>query len=141
MLYNLGFLIHIIIEIPASMNFFCFPSKQFGVHTPQAHAVIRQYAVLLLVSVILAMVFVDRPLDDTAGKVAGALALYHIAPCVRSVARLRRQTQARGPIIFSEAFLYLFVHSICFAALIHHYWTALYKDRWNASGAGRRFLQ
>lgn len=135
MLYNLGFLIHIIIEIPASINFFCFPSRQLGIHTPQAHAVIRQYAVLLLVSVLLATVFVARPLDNTAGKVAGALALYHIAPFVRSVVRLHRQTQARAPIIYSEAFLYVFVHSVCFAALLHHCWTALYqKDRRNASG-------
>merc|ERR1712000_769975 len=132
MLYNLGFLIHIIIEIPASINFFCFPSRQLGIHTPQAHAVIRQYAVLLLVSVLLATVFVARPLDNTAGKVAGALALYHIAPFVRSAVRLHRQTQARAPIIYSEAFLYVFVHSICFAALLHHCWTALYqKDRRN----------
>lgn len=121
--YNLCFLIHIFIEIPACINFFFFPSKQIGTHTPQAHALIRQYAVLLLSSVMLAAIFVARKPDDLSSKIAATLAIYHVAPSVRSVARLYRQAQARAAIFRSEAFLYLILHSICFAALLQHSWS------------------
>lgn len=125
---NLGFLVHILVETPASFNFFFFPSKQLGAHTPQAHAVIRQYAVLLLSSVFLAAIFVARDPDDMSSKVAATLALYHVAPLVRSLARLHRQAQARAAIILSEAFLYLTVHSVCFAALLQHSWSIVTQE-------------
>lgn len=117
---QLGFILHIVIEIPASLNFFFFPSGQLGRETPHAHAVIRQYAVLLLSSILVAMAFVVRPMDETSGRVAAALAIYHIAPSIRSMFRLTRQAQLQQPLIRSEAFLYLIVHAICCAALLHH---------------------
>ncbi|OAL36181.1 hypothetical protein AYO20_04595 [Fonsecaea nubica] len=125
---HLGFLVHVVIEIPACLSFYLFPSRQLGVHTPHAHAVIRQYAALILASVLVAMVFVNKPLDDTSGKVAGALAIYHVAPSIRSVNRLVTQAQLQKPIIISEAFLYLVVHVICFVALLRDAWCALYKE-------------
>ncbi|KIW97573.1 uncharacterized protein Z519_01157 [Cladophialophora bantiana CBS 173.52] len=125
---HLGFLIHVVIEVPACLSFALFPSRQLGMHTPHAHAVIRQYAALILASVLVAMVFANRPPDDTAGKVAAALAVYHVAPSIRSANRLARQARFRKPIIVSEAFLYLVVHVICFAALLCDAWSALYME-------------
>lgn len=125
-LYNAGFLLHVVIEVPALLNFFFFPSRQLGQETPHAHAIIRQYAVLLLSSILVAMVYIAQPLDDISGRVAGALAVYHIAPATRSVARLKKQAKMQQPLFLSEAFLYLVVHALCCAALLHHFFVAVY---------------
>lgn len=119
--YNLGFLLHIIIETPASLKFFFFPSGQLGQSTPHAHAVIRQYAVLIFSSNLVALMFVRRALDDMSAKAAGSLAIYHVAPSIRSINRLIRQARQGQPLIPSEAFLYLIVHIICGAALLLHF--------------------
>jgi hypothetical protein len=121
-----GFLIHIAIEIPACLSFYLFPSRQLGTYTPYAHPVIRQYAVLLFATVLVAMVFLRHPIDETSGKVAGALAVYHIAPSLRSIERLTRQSRTRQLTFLSEAALYLLVHVLCCATLLHHAWRALY---------------
>lgn len=126
--YNIGFLLHIIIEIPASFNFFVFPSRQLGTNTPHAHAVIRQYAVLILTSNLVALAFLWRPMDELSGKIAGSLAIYHIAPSIRSISRLTRQARQGRPLIPSEAFLYLVVHTICGAALLLHFWSSMWSN-------------
>ncbi len=129
--FQLGFLIHIVIEIPACLAFYFFPSRQLGSYTPHAHSVIRQYAALLFASVVVATVFVQHAVDSTSGKVAGALAFYHIAPSLRSIERLKRQARLGGPILLSEAFLYLVIHVVCCAALSHDAWSSLYIENSN----------
>src|SRR5271156_445940 len=121
--YNLPFLLHVIIESPAFLNFLIFPSGQLGTTTPQAHAVVRQYAALILSSILISVAFVRRPLDETSGHVAGGLALYHIAPSARAFARLRRRAEFGKGLIFSEAGLYFVAHSICFGALAQCCWS------------------
>lgn len=87
------FLHHAIAEIPASLQFFFFPSRQLGRPTPRAHPVIRQYALLLFCSVLIASIFALRP-DGTAedktlnGQVALVLGFYHVGPILRSGARV-----------------------------------------------------
>ena len=125
--FNVGFLIHILIEIPACYNFFVHPSRQLGINTPHAHPVIRQYATLLLTSILVALIFVRQEKNDTSGKAAAALAVYHIAPSLRSIDRLIKQARHGQALIPSEAFLYLVVHTICGAALILHFWEAVYS--------------
>ncbi len=110
---NIPFLLHILLELPASITFFLSPSTQLQLPSPpptpraysQAHALIRQYAVLLLVSNLVALICVLQPtaIDDILGiraegkvveverlrgNVAGALAVYHLAPLVRAVGRM-----------------------------------------------------
>jgi hypothetical protein len=121
--YSLPFLMHAIIETPASFNFFVFPSDQLGKHTPNAHAIVRQYACLLLASVLVSLSFAQHPPDVLSGQVAGAFSLYHIAASVRAGSRLQRQMSETKHIVFSEAFLHLVVHSVCFGSLWHHCWT------------------
>ncbi len=120
--YNLCFLLHIIIEIPAFLNFFVFPSGQLGTATPHAHAVIRQYALLILSSVLVSFAFLRRPADCLSGQVAGALAVYHFGPSVRSLNRLSRRMQLKKPLIPSEAAFYLLLHSLCGASLGLYWW-------------------
>lgn len=114
---NVGFVLHIAIEIPAAINFMLFPSKQLQIHTPHAHAIIRQYALLLLSSILISMLFVFRPADDISRLVAGSLALYHVGPTLRSYGRLRRQRAEAQPLLLSEAFLYLCCHIACGTSL------------------------
>jgi hypothetical protein len=119
----MGFLLHILIEVPASINFLLFPSRQLETFSPQAHAVIRQYALLLLTSVLIALIFLLRPVDDLSGQVAGVLSLYHIGPALRSIARLRFRLQENHPILPSEAALYLLLHTATGASLAYCFWS------------------
>lgn len=117
-LSKLGFLLHICIEIPAFVNFILFPSKQLGQLTPHAHPIVRQYALLLLSSIIIAACFLPRQHDNLTSQIAASLAIYHIGPSVRSVSRLRQQARSGRRIWYSEAFLYLVVHLACGCSLL-----------------------
>ena len=126
---RLGYLLHAFIEIPAAINFFLFPSRQLGVHTPQAHPVIKQYALLLFSSVLIALIFAWRPEDELSGQVAGALAIYHVGPAVRSASRLEQclshpELIKQGFGRLTEPTLYLVVHIATGSLLIHISWTA-----------------
>lgn len=122
---NLPFLCHVLVEIPASISFMLHPSQQLITDTPHAHAMIRQYALLLFSSVLIAATFVRRPLDNTAACVAGALALYHVGPTLRSFSRLRGSYPDSKSLIRSEAFCYLMVHVICGSLLGQLCWQIL----------------
>lgn len=110
------FLFHAILEIPASLNYFLNPSGQLGIFSPQAHAVIRQYAVLLLSSVLVALLFASRDQDELSGQIAGALAVYHLAPMVRAMGRLGGKQGKCQPLLF------LTLHGMCLAGLTGLCW-------------------
>lgn len=117
------FLLHCIIEVPASINFLLFPSSQLRLYSPQSHAIIRQYATLLFSSVLISWIFATRDNDDLSGKAAAALALYHLAPMARASSRLRNG-QARW-----QSTLFLFFHTVCFGSLLHLSWTmCMHRD-------------
>ncbi|KAL8832041.1 MAG: hypothetical protein Q9170_005038 [Blastenia crenularia] len=86
---HLAFFFHILIELPASIAFLANPSMTLSQPQPHAHAVIRQYALLLMSSNIIAYTFLFRPADGVSGAVAAALALYHVGPLVRAGYRIR----------------------------------------------------
>ena len=110
------FLIHVVLESPATANFFFNPSGQLATHSPQAHAVIRQYAVLLLSSIMIALSFAFRDPDELGGQIAGALALYHLAPMVRASGRLTRRHAVWEPLLFLGA------HGACLAGMVGWCW-------------------
>jgi len=120
--YNLPFLLHAVVETPAALNFFLFPSDQLGARTPNAHAVIRQYACLLFATVIISLSFLQRPLDALSGKLAGALAIYHVAASARAGSRLQRQMRQGRQVVLSEACLHLIAHSLCVGSMLHCCW-------------------
>lgn len=111
-----AFLTHAILEIPPSLNFFFNPSGQLVVYSPHAHPIIRQYAVLLACTSVIASSFVFREPDELSGQVAGGMALYHLAPLVRSTGRLASGEKSWQPVLF------LIVHGICLAGLFGHSW-------------------
>ncbi|RKF57412.1 hypothetical protein OnM2_074044 [Erysiphe neolycopersici] len=117
---NLGssvFYLHLMVEVPASINFFLNPSGQFESPAPWTHSVIRQYAILLFVSCVIALIFAFRNIDRTSRNVAGALALYHIAPLFRAFSHImrREEAEARG---FGGSYLHFVLHLVCMVFLL-----------------------
>ena len=126
---DIGFLLHALIELPAAVTFFLLPSRQLGTHSPHAHAIIRQYAMLLYSSILIALVFVRRPQDQLQGQVAGALALYHIGPAARSASSIRHFFSAAEPVRGAsgslwEPVLYVVVHVTTGTMLARTCWSA-----------------
>jgi hypothetical protein len=115
-----GFWLHFLIEFPASLNFFLRPSEQLSSPAPQAHAIIRQYAVLLFVSNLIALIFALRPVDGASRNVAGALSVYHLAPLVRAGSRIVDGSGEYGNGL-GGPMVHLGVHGICFAGLLGIY--------------------
>lgn len=114
---KVAFLLHILVEVPASLNFFLNPSATLSTPQPHAHAVIRQYAVLLMVTNIIAFIFCLRPPDSLSCRVAGALSLYHVAPLVRAVVRQCRSEQERGANRLGLPLVHAIAHTVCFCGL------------------------
>jgi hypothetical protein len=117
--YAFAFSLHAIVEIPACLNFLLFPDDQLPRAAPQAHAIIRQYAVLLLSTVVISIAFTFRVLDATSGKVAGALAFYHIAPLVRALSRITSAapSDTQDLPLLKNPLLHFVLHSICLGSL------------------------
>lgn len=122
---RLPFWLHILIEFPASLNYFFNPSEQLPSPAPQAHAIIKQYAVLLLVSSLIAGIFALRPLDRTSRNVAGALAVYHLAPLMRAVGRVGNSRYGKG---LGGPVVHIIVHGVVFLSLLGLY-TSKYRRR------------
>jgi len=114
---TLPFWIHLLIELPASVNFFLNPSEQLSSPAPQAHAIIKQYALLLFVSTLIALIFAFRPVDRTSRSVAAALSIYHLAPLVRAGSRIVEGSGDYGKGL-GGPIVHLIVHLVCFGALL-----------------------
>lgn len=114
---TLPFWFHLLIELPASINFFFHPSEQLSAPAPQAHAIIKQYAVLLFVSGLVALIFALRSVDAASRNVAGALSVYHLAPLVRAGSRIMEGNWAYGKGLGGPIF-HLMVHTVCCVGLL-----------------------
>ena len=112
---HFAFLLHLIIETVASIKFLLRPSATLSAPQPHCHAVIRQYALLLISSNIIVAVMLNREIDATSAKVAGALSVYHLGPFVRAVSRILQKSSSSGVI---EPWLHAFVHSLCGTCLL-----------------------
>ena len=116
-LHSFALLLHAAVELPAALNFFCFPDDQLADAAPQAHAVIRQYAVLLLCSALIACTIASQEPGTTTSYVAGILAVYHVAPLLRAWSRLRDpEVPERRPWL-KDPRIHFFVHFLCLSSL------------------------
>ena len=119
-----SFVLHAVVELPACLNFLLFPDDQLPLSAPQAHAVIRQYAILLFSSILISVLFALRDQDSTSGMVAGALAVYHIAPCIRAWSRIRaEERKAPRRSFIKDPVLHMFLHSLCLGSLSLTCWS------------------
>ena len=84
---------------------------------PDAHGIIRQYALLLLSTILIAGSFLLQPPSTLSCQVAGALALHHVGPLIRAVNRVSKGESIRiwnglgGPLV------HMGIHGLCVAAL------------------------
>lgn len=114
---SIPFLLHLIIELPAAIQFTVSPSATLRIRQPHAHALIRQYALLLMASNLIAAAFVlhDRRHSECSAlerAVAAALAIYHLGPLLRAMARYQNgEGENRGLVM--QPWLHLIVHFIC----------------------------
>jgi hypothetical protein len=131
-LHKLPFWLHSLIELIPSIVFLINPASQFyaskitsnlqsanpqcysstATPTPGAETMIRQYGVLLFVSVIISTIFAIREVDKTSRQVAAALTLYHLAPIVRATARLWGGETGWLPKDMGGPWVHLVVHII-----------------------------
>ena len=116
---HVPFLFHIIVELPASIAFFFHPSATLAVVQPHAHSVIRQHALLLTSTNLVAWTFLFEDPSPLSARIAAALGLYHVGPIVRSWNRTKAdegtmsmRERWRGP------WLHLGVHLVCVVALM-----------------------
>ena len=136
-LQTLPYWLHVVVELPASLKFFLNPSNQLStdpIHRqagdPAIEAIIRQYAVLLFVSVLISLIFALRKVDHTSGQVATTLMLYHVAPIVRAACRVWQGDQIWLNRDLGGPWVHLAVHTLCFSALGHLAFEAsLVKER------------
>lgn len=124
-LTSLPFILHILVEVPAAFTFALFPSATLVRPQPDAHAVIRQYGLLLLSTNIIASVFTFQdykrtPFEDQICQieawVAGSLALYHLGPLIRAAFRSWRERERRRHFV-GQPWLHTIAHGICSIAL------------------------
>lgn len=120
---NIPFLIHILGELIASYGFFLRPSATLTRPQPDAHAVIRQYALLLTSTNLIASIFLfqDHP-SQTSCQVASALALYHLGPLTRAGYKIRNGERTGIWEGLGGAWVHAGFHSIAVGALL---WEAM----------------
>lgn len=109
--------LHLIIEIPASINFMLRPSSTLVTSQPHSHGVIRQYATLLMVTNLIVILCLTGTIEENAArKIAGALSFYHLAPLMRATSKIRRRLQVSDAM--GGPWVHLIVHGICAIALV-----------------------
>ena len=116
---QLPWIFHIFVELPATIAFAIYPSATLTVLQPHAHIIIRQYALLLLSSNVIAALFVvrDGDQDFIERGVAGALSLYHLGPAGRAIHRgSRNGVQYR--LTWEHPWLHAMAHLTCWIALL-----------------------
>ena len=123
---KLPFVLHLLVELPACLVLFVAPDAQLAVPQPLARPLIRQYAVLLFCVNLMAALLASRPLDGASCGIAGAMALYHLAPIVRATGRLvagqthasATQSRVRTTVAgLGGPMLHLVAHSMCLGLL------------------------
>lgn len=108
------FALHILVELPASLGFFFRPSATLTTPHQEAHGIIRQYALLLTSTNLIAGIFLFQSPTPLSCQVAGALALYHVGPFARAICRIRAG-EASGILI--NPWIHLVIHAICATVL------------------------
>ncbi|CAF9939664.1 hypothetical protein IMSHALPRED_001588 [Imshaugia aleurites] len=115
-LLQTSLVLHMAVETMATYTYFFRPSATFSRPQPVAHGVLRQYALLLLcTNIIVAMVLNRSAHDKLSAQITAAVALYHVGPFVRAVARIRRGD--KGDLLASP-WLHAVVHLLCGACMV-----------------------
>lgn len=115
-LLQTGLILHMVIETIAMNTFFFRPSATFPQPQPLAHGVLRQYALLLLSTNIIVAIVLNRGVHDKlSAQIMAAVALYHVGPLARAVARIRRGEKGDW---LARPWLHAVVHLLCGACMV-----------------------
>ena len=115
-LMQFALVLHLVIETTAAINFFLRPSATLSAPQPHSHGVIRQYAILLMTTNVIAAAFLNRGVyDKLSGHIAAALALYHAGPSVRAMSKIRRGDVGE---VLGGAWLHALSHLLCLVCLL-----------------------
>ena len=104
-------------ELPGSLGFFFSPSATLQIPQPYAHALIRQYALLLATTIGIAAIFLFQPATRTSRYIAGSFAFYHLGPIARAMNRLWIGKQGDAGKGMANPWIHLIVHFICAVVL------------------------
>ena len=113
-----AFALHILVEAPAALFFFFRPSQTLQSPQPHAHAVIRQYALLLMSTNIIAAAAFLRESEEITKTIAGALALYHVGPIFRAFSRSMRKTSGTK---MGSPWGHAVFHTLCLTLMLNVY--------------------
>lgn len=128
---NLALLLHVLVEVPASLSFLLGARRQLRDPNPSPEAVLvcQSYGGLLLSTNVLCFLFLcyrgsssSSNVDDATAIVAASLAVYHVFPIWRAWARIRGLGQhGRGWAQQAEALggphVHLVVHVLLLVSL------------------------
>lgn len=132
-LASFPFIFHVLVELPAAFAFMLSPSSTLSRPQQEAHAVIRQYGLLLLSTNAIASIFIfeDRhrsPNDDQSWRieawVAGSLAVYHLGPLLRAGSRSWK-AEGRTGTLLEQPWVHALVHGVNLISLAGrslHWW-------------------
>lgn len=145
------FLLHALIEFPASLKFFLKPDSGLvlslndkRIDEPKEHSsisqhtqlVIRQYAILLFVSVIISILFATRELDDLARGVGGSIGIYHVGPVWRAAWRIAHDDYGDGRFDSYEEMKSVAERRIKSSTATKPFWTSIKRLRITKSDMG-----
>lgn len=93
---NLALLLHLLVEVPASVSLLLWAPRQLREPDPNPEAVLicQSYGGLLLSTNVLCFLFLfyrGGDFDDATALLAASLAVYHVFPIWRAWVRIRRQ--------------------------------------------------
>ena len=106
---------HVVIESVAALNFFLRPSSTLRQRQPYAHSIIYQNALLLVCTNTIAVTASQYPESELTRAIAMSLAIYHLAPISRALARIYRGEHGQA---LGGPWLHLVVHVALGAALV-----------------------
>lgn len=133
---NLALVLHLLVEIPASLSFLLGARKQLRDPNPSPEAVLvcQSYGGLLLSTNVLCSLFLyygrNGNVDDAKSVVATSLAVYHVFPIWRAWVRIRRQGGpgrgwAQQADVLAGPYVHFVVHVLLFSVLT---WAGLHGE-------------
>jgi hypothetical protein len=124
---NMALILHVLIEVPASLSFLLAAPKQLRDPRPSLEAVLvcQSYGGLLAATNVLCLLLLYcrgiAAFDDASAIIAASLAIYHVMPMRRAWVRIKAQRAGRGWLrqadVLGGPFVHFAVHALLLVSL------------------------